>query len=551
MFVFWRVRKKNHSATARKPGLPALNFHPQLETLEERALPSISFLFNFSHDNSGFFNDPTHLQALQTAANVLGSHLGDSLEAIAPGGGNSWSATFADPATGNTASLSDLAVPADSLIIFAGARTLGAGSGDGTLGIGGPGGFNAQGTQSFIDTVSARGQAGALSATPTDFGPWGGSVVFDPNANWYFGLNPRGIGAGQEDFISVAEHELSHVLGFGTSPSWENRVSGNVFTGANAVREFGGPVPTDAPAPNAGHWADNTTDQGERCTMDPELPEGQTARLTPLDFAGLADLGWQMAGFSSTLVNQPPVATNVTLPDVAENAAAFTVSASTLLANDTPGLPSASGKTIALTAVGNPVGGTVALDGNGNAVFAPASGFTGQASFTYTITDNGTTNGQPDPRSASATATFNVLALSQTPTPSPPSAPQPASPSNAAPTVVVPHTLVAHRNIPLSFKGKSAISIRAHGTTASSLRVTLTALHGKLHIGAVRGLHVSGNNTAKLTLTGSLATLDRALAGLEFLPTKNFVGTAKIALALDPGSGEKLVTAAIAITLRR
>ncbi|MCX7353463.1 MAG: Ig-like domain-containing protein [Alphaproteobacteria bacterium] len=58
---------------------------------------------------------------------------------------------------------------------------------------------------------------------------------------------------------------------------------------------------------------------------------------------------------------------------------------SVLLGNDTD--PNA-GDTIRITAVGNAVGGTVALDGSGNVVFNPTANYSGSASFTYTIADS-------------------------------------------------------------------------------------------------------------------------------------------------------------------
>src|SRR2546421_3682018 len=67
-----------------------------------------------------------------------------------------------------------------------------------------------------------------------------------------------------------------------------------------------------------------------------------------------------------------------------------------------------------MTAVGSPVGGTVSFDAT-NVHFTPAADFNGAASFQYTITDNGTTNGSADPKSSTATVNFNVIAVDDTP----------------------------------------------------------------------------------------------------------------------------------------
>src|SRR2546421_6826607 len=68
-----------------------------------------------------------------------------------------------------------------------------------------------------------------------------------------------------------------------------------------------------------------------------------------------------------------------------------------------------------MTAVGSPVGGTVSFDAT-NVHFTPAADFNGAASFQYTITDNGTTNSSPDPKSSTATVSFNVIEVSNAPT---------------------------------------------------------------------------------------------------------------------------------------
>ncbi|MEJ5992776.1 Ig-like domain-containing protein, partial [Ramlibacter sp. PS3R-8] len=66
------------------------------------------------------------------------------------------------------------------------------------------------------------------------------------------------------------------------------------------------------------------------------------------------------------------------------------------------------GDTLTVTAVGNPVGGTVVIVG-GNAVFTPDPNFTGAATFEYTVSDG---NGGTD----TATVTVNVTATNDAPT---------------------------------------------------------------------------------------------------------------------------------------
>ena len=84
--------------------------------------------------------------------------------------------------------------------------------------------------------------------------------------------------------------------------------------------------------------------------------------------------------------------------------ASIVIPASSLLANDTD----ADGDALSISAVGGAVGGTVALNGAGDAVFTPAPEFSGQASFTYTVVDG-------YGGAATATVTVAVAAVNDAP----------------------------------------------------------------------------------------------------------------------------------------
>jgi hypothetical protein len=261
-----------------------------IERLEERTLMSVTIQIDYSLDANNFFDTQAKKDLLQLAANNLASHLNDSLAAITPGGGNHWNMVIVNPATGDQQSLSDPSIAADTVLVFAGGRDL---SGGGELGVGGPAGFNASGSQNFLNIVTARGEAGALLATPTDFGSPGGTVTFSTTANWFFGADDSAQTNSQNDFLSVAEHELGHLLGFGTAESWTSLVDGNGdFTGAASAAENGGDlVPV---SPDGGHFASGTFSGGQEVAMSPTLTTGTRKLFTPLDFAGLDDLGWDV-----------------------------------------------------------------------------------------------------------------------------------------------------------------------------------------------------------------------------------------------------------------
>jgi hypothetical protein len=269
-----------------------------LVTLEVRTLPSVAIVVNYSYDVDNFFSTQAKRDLMQQAANTLAAVLNDNLSAITPAGSNTWSAVFNDPSTGASRSIPNLVVPANTLILYVGGGHL---TGSSEAGLGSTGGFNVSGNLNWLNTVEARGQAGALATPPTDFGPWGGSISFDDSGstNWYFGQALAGIGPGQTDFLSVAEHEVGHVLGLGTAPSWLDKVSGGAFHGANAEAAFGGPVPL---SPDQAHWAQGTRSDGNNALMDPVLITGTRVAPTTLDFAGLRDVGWQVVQASP-----PPV----------------------------------------------------------------------------------------------------------------------------------------------------------------------------------------------------------------------------------------------------
>lgn len=117
---------------------------------------------------------------------------------------------------------------------------------------------------------------------------------------------------------------------------------------------------------------------------------------------------------TATEVNDAPVAADDVVSPILEDSGPYVLSAAQLLANDSAGPYNEQAQTLTITQVGNAIGGTVQLV-NGNVVFTPASDHWGPASFTYTVEDNGTTNGSPDPRTSTATVRFDVTPTADTP----------------------------------------------------------------------------------------------------------------------------------------
>ena len=73
-----------------------------------------------------------------------------------------------------------------------------------------------------------------------------------------------------------------------------------------------------------------------------------------------------------------------------------------------------AGQTLTVTAVTQGANGTVTFTASG-VTYTPDADYNGSDSFTYTISDNGTTNGAPDAKSDTATVNITVTEVNDTP----------------------------------------------------------------------------------------------------------------------------------------
>lgn len=276
--------------------------------------------FDYSLDSGNFFGGANTFRRdlLNRAAEVLTDRLADDLAAIRPVGKAEWIPSIFHPSIGNPSELSgipislpkNLTIAANEIVVYAGARDLPGGN----RGVAGPGTYSfpvASGTSAeieqilaFRDTVIARGEAGGLANPQTDIGPWGGSLSFDSQTDWYFGLDPDGIGKNQSDFLTVATHELAHILGFGiefvgATSSWDRLTSGGFFTGPKARAAFAGAgnVPV-----SDNHWDASVLTQFNQPTlMAGSIPIGSRQLMTALDFAALDDIGWELTAATAPI----------------------------------------------------------------------------------------------------------------------------------------------------------------------------------------------------------------------------------------------------------
>jgi hypothetical protein len=148
---------------------------------------------------------------------------------------------------------------------------------------------------------------------------------------------------------------------------------------------------------------------------DANTPSEGTATITVTVTATNGRTAVDTFDVTVTEVNDAPVPNNDTVANIDEDSGVYSIPFATLLTNDTnKGAANESSQTLNITAVSSPVGGTVQINGS-NVEFTPTANFSGSASFVYTVTDNGTTNGVSDPKTGNATVNFTVNAVNDPP----------------------------------------------------------------------------------------------------------------------------------------
>ncbi len=310
------------------------------------AAPSsaLEIVFRYDLDTEGFFEQEGAIEALETAAEFFENLIVDELEAIdptnfQPGTQFSWQPTYREPNQSNqelpAIDETDLLVPADTLIIFVGGRRISA------LAQGGPGGieFLPPANTAWFNQLISRGEAGAtqfinnsFTTGQTDFAPWGGTMFFNSNVTWNFSTTDPIANSGI-DFLSVAFHELGHILGLGIlSPtsSWQTLIENGRFQGALASESNQNTAPQ---LPDLIHWATFLPDSrtlpvagrqhgeaqhGMMRILNSALAADQFAVPTDLDIAALRDIGWELELSSVTPLepglNFGPSSPQLTIP---------------------------------------------------------------------------------------------------------------------------------------------------------------------------------------------------------------------------------------------
>jgi len=240
----------------------------------------ISIVFDYRFDDAAFFT-PSRRLVLEAAAQHWNNLLVDDFPPIPLG----TDIRTRDPETPTAAAMSfPSTVAIDDVMIFVGCAA-----------IDGPGGTLATSNHSAaINTVTDATLRELLRSRyeGMDFQPWTGWISFDCGEDWFFDPTPATVTdlpANRPDFLSTANHELGHVLGFGTAMAYFAHVSNTTFVGTKTVATYGGPVPLIA---SNTHFASGLSSGGREPLLDPSRPGGVRSTATPIDVAVLEDLGY-------------------------------------------------------------------------------------------------------------------------------------------------------------------------------------------------------------------------------------------------------------------
>jgi hypothetical protein len=315
---------------------------------------AIVIQLDYSYDSTNFFGiNPAAKTALETAAANISDAILPSLNAVTTDtftGTNllttatfDWRLNFEDPSTGAPITLQTFTRPADTILVYVGARPLLGPA----LGEGGPAGagLSLSGSGLALQWQGAVAQAEAASndVMPRDGGPiigrlqgsstfgtstanydvqYGailGNLWFDSDTNddgaadsvaalnafWQFDAASP-VAAGKNDFYSVALHELLHAIGFGSSETWDSLANGTTWLGpaASALRGGSG---ANLVSGDGAHIAPGSMSRRlfdlvpQEAVMDPSLAVGTRKYLTELDMAFLKDLGYATIPEPSTI----------------------------------------------------------------------------------------------------------------------------------------------------------------------------------------------------------------------------------------------------------
>ena len=248
------------------------------------ALGDLDIRFDYRYDTRGFFSGANieRRQILEAAAAIFEERISSTSPSITPSGINRWTLSFDNPNTGTAVTLTNLHVPAGTMIVFVGARSI---SSDALA-------YAQFGYGYFGDSAWVKLFVGKDNSA--NFSPFGGAITFDESTPWFFDLTPDTLDPFPDkyDFFSVAIHEIGHLLGFyDYSRAFAALSVEGDFWGPVSQSLYGGPIPMGE---DGSHWQQDVLFEGSPPAMTTTIYDNERKSFSKLDFAALVDIGYEL-----------------------------------------------------------------------------------------------------------------------------------------------------------------------------------------------------------------------------------------------------------------
>ena len=265
-----------------------------------QAMPAsagLKFDFDYTYDANGLFDDPARRDAMEMAGHLVNWYV-DNLAALIPEGDNGWYAFLTKPDGTGMDLIEEVPIAQDTMLVYVGGKPL---NEQLAVAVALRPVATLESDPDWTELVAHRGQPGSADDPASDFGAVGGSITFDTGeTNWHFDISTRDLRANQFDFITVAMHELLHLMGMGVSKSFRDQTNEfGEFLGVNAVAAGSSTNPDLALDEFDFHWQSGTKSlwngRVQEALNAPGIYPGRRAYPTELDRAALIDVGWEAA----------------------------------------------------------------------------------------------------------------------------------------------------------------------------------------------------------------------------------------------------------------